>query len=50
MEIVDQIKFDQGKGRLDTTKDFERGSMFLFEDKSLSINGYFKAYNTIEKK
>ena len=47
--FVDKIEFDQGKGRLDITIDFERGSMFLFEDKSLSINGYFKAYDTTEK-
>ncbi len=47
--FVSEIRFDQGNSRLDIWIDFERGSLFYYEDASLGIKGRFKAYDTRQK-
>lgn len=47
--FIQEIKFDLCQGQLDIFIDFERGSMFFYQDKELNIDGQFKAYDTCEK-
>lgn len=47
--FVSELKFDQEKGRLDIWIDFERGSLFYYEDDTLGVKGEFKAYDTRQK-
>ena len=47
--FVSELKFDQNQGRLDIWIDFERGSLFYYEDASLGVKGEFKAYDTRQK-
>jgi transposase len=47
--FVHEINFDQKAGKLEIWIDFERGSSFYYEDKELSVEGHFKAYDTTEK-
>jgi transposase len=44
-----EIKFDLSQGQLDLYIDFEKGSVFSYQDKDLNIDGQFKAYDTCEK-
>jgi transposase len=47
--FIKEIKFDLPKGQLDIFIDFERGSIFEYQDKDTGIKGQFKAYDTCEK-
>ena len=47
--FVDKVQFDQAVGKLEIWIDFERGSIFYYEDKELGIKGHFNAYDTTHK-
>ncbi len=47
--FINEVRFDADKGRLDIYIDFERGSVFHFEDPKAKIAGDFKAYDTVLK-
>jgi transposase len=48
--FIEELKFDLSNGQLDIYIDFERGSLFDYQDEELGIKGHFKAYDTSEKK
>lgn len=48
--FISDIQFDSEKGRLDIYIDFERGSVFRYDDPKEGITGDFKAYDTVLKK
>jgi len=47
--FIQEMKFDLPNGQLDIYIDFERGSLFDYQDKELGVKGQFKAYDTREK-
>lgn len=47
--FIKEMKFDLPQGQLDIYIDFERGSVFDYQDEVLGIKGKFKAYDTCEK-
>ena len=47
--FVDEENVDQKAGKLEIWIAFERRSTFYYEDKDLSIKGFFKAVDLMEK-
>lgn len=47
--FINEIKLDTELGQIDIYINFERGSLFFYQDKDLGIEGQFKAYDTCEK-
>jgi transposase len=47
--FIKEMKFDLPQGQLDIYIDFERGSLFDYQDEALGVKGKFKAYDTCEK-
>ncbi len=47
--FIKEMKFDLQQGHLDIHIDFERGSIFDYQDNDTGVSGKFKAYDTCEK-
>jgi len=47
--FVKEINLDLQLGKLEIWIDFERGSMFYYQDEELGVEGRFKAYDTTQK-
>jgi transposase len=46
---ISSLSFDSEKKRLDIEVDFERGSLFEYDDDATGERSYYKAYDTVEK-
>jgi transposase len=47
--FIKEVTFDEDKKRLDIHLDFKKGSEFYYKDEELSVEGSYKAYDTVEK-
>ena len=48
--FITEMKFDLPQGQLDIHIDFERGSVFEYQDDETGIKGEYKAYDTTVKR
>jgi len=46
---ISKVEFDKSKKRLDIEIDYDKGSLFFYEDFDAAISGDFKPYDRVEK-